>query len=306
MATLKESFLAFLEATLTPSRHVFLLGTLIVIFVPILFHLLIVRTSPYTSPPTILLLGPSGAGKTSLATKLLSGTGGDDDDDGARAASDTHTTQRIHTIELTAPSSSSSRASLEKARSDTASKHTKFLLVDCPGHGKLRPDALARVSPTSLADSKTKGIVFMLDASSLSDTDSLSAAATYLYDVLLALQRRTTGTKSSKAPVAIPVLVAPNKADLFTALPAAMVRSSLESEISRVRVSRSKGLLDSGVGIDEVGSEELDGWLGSYGTEKFSFEQMREFDVYVDVLGGNVVGKWPGVDKWWKWMTDKI
>ena len=295
MSTLKETFLNALEWTLTPSPLTFLLGALTVLLVPIFIHTLVVRSSPYTSPPTVLLAGPPNAGKTSLVTRL----------EGGKTAKKTHTSQKIHAAELTAPSAASSRASLAKALKDTDSKHTKFLLVDLPGHGKLRADALARFETKALADAKTKAVVFMLDASSLSDSAYLQDAATYLYDVLLALQRRTANIKTSKIPSAIPVLVAPNKSDLFTALPAALVKSTLEGEIGRVRVSRSKGLLDSGVGGDEVG-EEVDGWLGAYGTEKFGFEQMREFNVYVDVLGGSVLEEGAGVDKWWKWMTEKI
>jgi signal recognition particle receptor subunit beta len=104
------------------------------------------------------------------------------------------------------------------------------------------------------------------------------------------------------------VLVAANKLDLFTALPAALVRSRLETELGRIRKSRSKGLLEASVGTDEVDvPEEGDDWLGEYGSEKFSFSQMREFDIEVDVIGGNVVGDGgPGVDKWWSWIADRI
>ena len=53
--------------------------------------------------------------------------------------------------------------------------------------------------------------------------------------------------------------------------------------------------------------DEEDGWLGAYGTDKFTFGQMREFDVHVDVVGGNALGDGgPGVDKWWAWIADKI
>lgn len=296
MASLKQASLDFLEQILTPTPRVFLLGTLIVLLLPVAIHYVLVRSSPYTSPPTILLAGPPASGKTALVTRLERGG----------QPAQTHTSQRIHAAELTSPSSAASRASLERALKDTESKHTKFLLVDLPGHGKLRAEALARFAPKSLGEAKARAVVFLVDASALSDADYLSAAATYLYDVLLALQRRTAGIKTSKIPAAIPVLVAANKGDLFTALPAALVRSTLEAEISRVRASRSKGLLDSGVGVDEVGSEELDGWLGAYGTGKFGFEQMREFNVDVEVVGGNVLGEGVGVDKWWKWMADRI
>ena len=114
--------------------------------------------------------------------------------------------------------------------------------------------------------------------------------------------------KSSRAPAAVPVLIAANKQDLFTALPAALVRSNLEAELGRIRRTKSKGLLDSGVGADDVGAgpEEADDWLGEYGSEKFSFSQMREFDIEVDVIGGNIVGDGPGPDKWWRWIAQRV
>jgi signal recognition particle receptor subunit beta len=33
---------------------------------------------------------------------------------------------------------------------------------------------------------------------------------------------------------------------------------------------------------------------------------MGEFDIDVDVIGGNVTGQGPGVDKWWAWMAERI
>jgi signal recognition particle receptor subunit beta len=187
----------------------------------------------------------------------------------------------------------------------------KFLLVDTPGHGKLRRFAMARlgVSDSSTAPAASKqlrAVVFVVDAAALAETDGLAAAASYLYDVLLVLQKRASGSSGKKSSSPTPVLIAANKLDLFTALPAVLVRSQLESELARIRRTRSKGLLDSGVGVDDTGADESDDWLGEYGSEKFSFSQMAEFDIEVDVLGGNIIGEGPGVDPWWKWIADKI
>ena len=133
----------------------------------------------------------------------------------------------------------------------------------------------------------------------------MAAAAEYLYEVLLALQRRTGSGRTSKAPRAVHVLIAANKTDLFTALPASLVRSGLEAELGRIRRSRSQGLLDSGAGPDVADHEdEEDSWLGAYGSEKFAFGQMREFDVEVDVIGGSVLAG--NVDKWWEWISERI
>lgn len=298
--SLKETLLDSLEHILLPSPTVFITGALIVVLIPILLHLLIARTSPYTSPPQILLLGPPASGKTALTTLLER-----PDNDGG--PSPTHTSQTAHSVELTASADAATRADHKANARDTSTAHTKFLLLDTPGHPKLRQQNLARLAPAALESSKTKAVVFVLDASSIAaDPDVLTPTAAYLHDVLLALQKRTANIKTSKIPAAIPVLVAANKMDLFTALPAALVRANLEAEISRIRVSRSKGLLDSGVGVDEMDTEDNDDWLGSYGTEKFSFDQMMEFNVYIDVIGGNVSGDGPGVDRWWKWIADRI
>jgi signal recognition particle receptor subunit beta len=142
-----------------------------------------------------------------------------------------------------------------------------------------------------------------VDAAAIGEPEVLAPTAAYLYDVLLFLQKRAT---NAKAKVAIPILIAANKMDLFTALPSTLVKSNLEAELTRIRASRSKGLLDSGVGSDDIGSEEQDSWLGEYGSSKFTFSQLQEFDIDVDVLPGNVTGDGPGADKWWWWIAQRI
>jgi signal recognition particle receptor subunit beta len=181
--------------------------------------------------------------------------------------------------------------------------HKKFLLVDTPGHGKLRHHAVENITnPQNL-----KGLIFLVDAATLSAGDEgLRQTADYLHDVLLLLQKRVTGSKAAKALKEIPVLIAANKMDLFTALPAALVKSSLEAEITKVRTSRSKGLLDSGIGMGDA-EDEKDDWLGEMGSTTFKFSQMEEFDVSVEVLGGNVAGgESPTVDRWWKWISERL
>lgn len=301
-----------LEYIFTPSTPVITVGLLIVFILPILVHLFITRQTPYTSLPFILLAGPAGGGKTSLLTLLERGD----------TAAETHTSQAAHAVELTVSTDAGATTFREAAREDAPGSHKKFYLVDTPGHGKLRGAAMAHLNANGDGKSKGKGagqtqgqgqqqfgdssmlrgILYVLDAAALDD--SLADAATYLYEILLALQRRAGSGSSSRPPNAVHVLVAANKLDLFTALPASLVRSNLEAELARIRRSRSKGLLDSGVGVDEIGSEEQDNWLGEYGSEKFTFSQMREFDIEVDVLGGSVLEG--NVDKWWDWISSRI
>ena len=156
----------------------------------------------------------------------------------------------------------------------------------------------------------------MIDAADISTSASSSGAgnealrqtAEYLHDLLLLLQKRAN-TKTSRAPTELPVLVAANKLDLFTALPAPLVKSALETEITNVRNSRNKGLLDSGIGMDDIdggGGEERE-WLGEGGEGKFDFRQMEESNVKVSVVGGNVVGgERPDVQAWWGWIGENL
>lgn len=151
----------------------------------------------------------------------------------------------------------------------------------------------------------------MVDATSLSTSSGgeaaagLSEAAEYLHDILLTLQKRHTSAKTSKGPTEIPVLVASNKLDLFTALPTQLVKDKLQAEINNLRSSRSKGLLDSGVGMDD-NMEDRD-ILGGGGEGKFDFGLMEEYNIRVDVLGGNVSGaEGADVGNWWQWIADHL
>ena len=150
----------------------------------------------------------------------------------------------------------------------------------------------------------------MVDAADLSGgpgNESLHQTAEYLHDLLLLLQTRVTKSKSSRAPMELPVLIAANKLDLFTALPAPLVKSSLEAEITNIRNSRNKGLLDSGIDMNEMDAGEEKDWLGDGGEGKFEFSQMGEVNVPITVVGGNVQGAdSPDVQKWWDWIGSNL
>lgn len=183
--------------------------------------------------------------------------------------------------------------------------YKKFLLVDTPGHGKLRHHALSSITkPQNL-----KGVIFLVDAASLTtDDETLRITSEYLYDILLLLQKRMADPKISKSTKEFNLLVAANKMDLFTALPAALVKSSLESELQKIRASRSKGILDSGIGIsDDADVDENNDWLGEVGSKEFKFSQMQEFGISVEVRGGSVIGApEPEVEKWWNWIAEQL
>ncbi|EKD12886.1 uncharacterized protein L3040_007043 [Drepanopeziza brunnea f. sp. 'multigermtubi'] len=280
------------RALLDPSPLGLVIAVLLVVSIPIFLHSVVFRASGLVTLPSILLLGPSDSGKTSLLTLFERG-----------ANAPTHTSQTPIAVECHLPVGTTAKSDSYRSSHDPSSiAHKKFLLVDTPGHGKLRHHALESInSPQNL-----KGLIFVVDAAALSaGDDGLRQTADYLHEVLLLLQKRS-GMKSVKTKE-MHVLVAANKTDLFTALPVALVKSVLEGEIAKVRVSRSKGLLDSGIRMGEVEDEENDDWLGEMGSTEFTFAQMEEFDVYVQVVGGCVEGTdGPVVDKWWRWISDRL
>ena len=187
----------------------------------------------------------------------------------------------------------------------TNKQHKNFLLVDTPGHGKLRHFALDHVTKPQ----NVKGILFVIDAAALaedgstgSETAALTEAAQYLHDVLLTLQIRQTRTKTSKGASQMPVMVVANKLDLFTAYPAQLVKYALEREITKLRTTRSKGLVDSGVGMDDDQMDDPE-MLGGGGEGDFEFKLLEEYNVPVEVVGGNVLGgKGADTKDWWDWI----
>ncbi|KAF2098565.1 P-loop containing nucleoside triphosphate hydrolase protein [Rhizodiscina lignyota] len=281
-----------------PSLPVIIVTAIVALLLPILVHTFLYRARTPTSLPSFLLVGPSGSGKTSLLTVFENGS-----------PAPTHLSQTPSTVQVQLPPST--KADSQKYRSEhdpTAKQRPKFLIIDTPGHGKLRNHAFEQLRKPQ---PHLKGIIFVVDSASLSsDTPGRSAAglteaAQYLHDILLLLQKRYTGAKSSKGPPELPVLIAANKLDLFTALPAQLVKSALEAEITRIRTTRAKGLLDSAV-KDETLEEERE-WLGDGGEGKFEFGQMEEVNVPIKVVGGNVIGAdGSDISGWWEWIGEQL
>ncbi|KAL6239184.1 hypothetical protein BDW75DRAFT_227332 [Aspergillus navahoensis] len=289
-------------------------AVVVTIGVPILLHFIFYRT--VASPPSsnFLLLGPSGAGKTALLTLLESKS--------AFAAKPnlqhTHTSQTSTLATIRLPFSVPIGSNKYRSVNDTSLKEaqrnpTKYRVKDTPGHGKLRGSQglseLLSMSTTKDTKSKLRGVLFMVDTAAISETEALRDAALYLYDVLLILQKRALqgGKSSAKAAAEIPVLIAANKQDLFTALPPGSVREKLEAEIDRIRKSKRKGLMDASVDAGE--SEGEDDILGSYDLkDTFSFKAFEdEIGVKVDVVGGAVKGDdgdevGAGVRRWEEWV----
>ena len=147
-----------------------------------------------------------------------------------------------------------------------------------------------------------RGVIFVVDSGALdsSNPEALNETASYLHDTLLALQARKAGKASSKSKGDVSVLVAANKQDLFTALPAGAVKDRLQTEIERVKESRRRGLGTVGKEVDD--DEDV---LGGGGEAKFSFDMMKdEYDIEIDVVGGSVRGveAGKGVQQWEAWI----
>lgn len=291
---------SFLTRAFGPHLSTILITLLITLTLPLLVHAYLYRTRAPASLPTILLLGPSNAGKTALLTHLETGS-----------TRKTHTSQTPLQVSLVLPEDTTAGSNQYRSVNDpSVLQNRKFQVLDTPGHGKLRHYALSSLA----SPSQLKGIIFLVDSADLSSGSSgLAETAEYLHDVLLPLQKVYTSSKTSKVGRETPVLIAANKADLFTALPPSLVQRTLEAEITKVRETKSKGLKDSGVGMGEAdgegeGDEERE-WLGEFGVKDFKFGMMEEVNVRVEVRGGNVVapeGKRVDVSGWWEWIGAQL
>jgi signal recognition particle receptor subunit beta len=62
---------SWLTMAFGPNLSTIVVTLLIALTLPVLVHWYLYRSSTLTNVPTFLLLGPSGAGKTTLATKVI-------------------------------------------------------------------------------------------------------------------------------------------------------------------------------------------------------------------------------------------
>ena len=275
---------------------------LVAVSLPIILHAILYRAAGKSATThSFVLLGTTGAGKTSLHNLLQKRSSKQE----AAEPALTRISQASNSTTLLLPGSiplgsNQYRSKNDAALQEAAKTSTKYQLIDTPGHGKLRQE----FALSFLKDPATVGIIFLVDSASLDGSDASVArdTAAYLHDVLLMLQRRTTGKGSSKAKKVIAVLIAANKQDLFTALPQGAVRQRLETELERVRTSKSRGLTTVGDDEDADPEEET---LGGAGEEKFSFKLLNEESgISVEVLGGAVKGEeaGKGVGRWEEWI----
>ncbi|KAG2178105.1 hypothetical protein INT43_003358 [Umbelopsis isabellina] len=181
------------------------------------------------SNSTYLVLGPTDAGKTALFTRL-----------------------RYNKRTPTITSMKENEAILELVNDDgTPITKKPIQLIDVPGHERLRfryTDFLPI----------TRGVIFVVDSTTIGR--SARSTAEYLYDVL-------ANQHTSKSN--IPILVACNKTDLFTALPTSKIQTLLEAEINRLRATKS-----AAVEQQESSGETMSEYLG-YEGQDFKFEHLE-------------------------------
>lgn len=277
----------FMASLFSPSTPVLVAAVVVIFLTPLLLHLFVFGSRAATTLPTFLLVGPAGSGKTSLMTAvrpsihppktLLTPPQFESESETGKPPPDTRTSQAPLSLECSIPASLASTSKYRSENDPSLKTFKRFLLLDTPGHGKLRHIALAKIASPTI-----RGVVFVLD-SSLTD---VRGTAEYLYDVLLALQKAAGVAGAGQKRL----LVACNKSDVFTALPAGKIQKLLEEEITKMRVSRAKGILD--VEDDGEGDVEKE-WLGEGGEGAFEFKAMEEVGVEVEVRGGSVErGEW--------------
>ncbi|KAF3915423.1 hypothetical protein AA313_de0209286 [Arthrobotrys entomopaga] len=267
------------------SFPILVISLLAVVLIPILLSLGgVLVPKAKTGPSSVFLLaGPRDAGKTSFLLYLEEKT-------------------LVATQTSTAPATIKfSPAALEATKSEDGHEDVSgkpFHLKDTPGHPKLRSTALTNITDTT---APCIGILFMLDSAVLSAQPKLTDTVEYLHEILLAIQKRySVLSETTTSAELIPLLIACNKNDLFTALPSSKISLLLQSELGRMKETKRKGLLNAGAGEDD--DEDLERVLGDENSDLITWENLKEFGVDISVQSGSI--KSGSVDGWKSWLSN--
>ncbi|KAK9462453.1 signal recognition particle receptor beta subunit-domain-containing protein [Lipomyces oligophaga] len=222
--------------------------------------------------PTFIIAGPSGSGKTALFSLL-----------------------RYDEKPATLPSLEPNISTTYRLPNLTHSSKN-FVLIDTPGHPKLRHGTFETIQ-IALKARTIHGILFVVDASVMSNLDKRREAAEYLYDILCLTERITMG---------VDIAIAANKSELFTAMPPKQLRTTFETEMDKIRQTRSK--LIGKVGLDDEKSsseadEDINDGANRLGLSDGSAFSLAQLESEVVVIAGSVkTGK---VEDWVAWMEER-
>ncbi|KAF3220971.1 hypothetical protein TWF106_006567 [Orbilia oligospora] len=261
------------------SLPILIISLLAIVIIPIILDKLLTPGSKTGPSSVILLAGPRDAGKTSLLLYLQEKT---------LIPTQTSTTPAIVKLPPSA---------LSPAGSEDDGSTKPFHLKDTPGHPKLRSTAMNTIIQPA---ESCIGVVYVLDSAVLSTQARITDTTGYLYELLLAIQKRyAVLSESNTSTEPIPLLIACNKNDLFTALPSTKISNLLQTELSRMKETKRKGLLGAGAGEND--DEDLDLVLGDEASDQITWEGLKEFGVEISIQSGSV--KSGNIDGWKSWMA---
>ena len=151
--------------------------------------------------PAVVVVGCAGSGKTALWQALTYGE------------------QRFPTVASAAPNERDGLAVKGKTRGGRERTKHGVCVVDVPGHGSLRAEAMEQLQ-------RAKAVVYVVD--SVTFATNRKEVAKFLYEILCDehVQRR-----------GMPIMVACNKCEKLTAHPPDFIRKRLEREIEATRVA---------------------------------------------------------------------
>jgi len=151
--------------------------------------------------PAVVVVGCVGSGKTALWQALTYGE------------------QRFATVSSAAPNERDAVSVKGKTRGGRDTTKHGVCLVDVPGHGRLRSEAMQQLK-------RAKAVVYLVD--SVTFASNRKEVARFLYEILCdeAVQRKGT-----------PIMVACNKCEKLTAHPPDFIRKRLEREIEATRAA---------------------------------------------------------------------
>lgn len=167
-----------------------------------------------------------------------------------------------------------------------------YQFIDYPGH--IKYFNLLNKLILEIGLSKIKGIVFVIDSSSINFNSNLHQLSKYLFN-LLSITERTTG--------GINYLFAVNKSDLFDSLPVNKIKLSLEVELNKLIQNELTSIDNKSSDSDLVNSETLtEFWSSIIGSKpSFTFEIL---DGNMDFQPGSVSKS--KIENWKNWIDERV